>query len=96
MLFSIFVSFTVIVTTYGMWGDSDTLVSFSISEEEEEEEQPSPINEENKEYISFDYSFNRQEITLIQQQKIQVDFTNNDYEDVYLQSVYSPPDELLA
>lgn len=96
LLFTIFFSFTAVVTTYGLWGDTDTLVSISISEEEEEEEQPTPINEENKEYITIDYTFIQREVSLIQQQKDQFAFTNNNYEDVHLQSVYSPPDELIA
>lgn len=93
-LFTLFVSFTIIITTYSFWGDSETLISISISEEEEEEEQPSPANEESKEYLSNDFVFVQKDQFLHSQQNSQFEILHYMFEDVYFQTIYSPPDKL--
>ena len=95
-LFTLFVTFTFVVTTYGLWGEDETLVSLSITEEEEEEEKPSPSSEEKLEYIASEANDSDAIPLFAPNLRARFCFNYSEYGDVYQQSVYSPPDELLA
>lgn len=97
ILFSLFVSFTVMSSTYSFWGDQDNEIAFSITEEEEEEDGSTNTSfEEEREILlsnheKLDYFY----VETIYQ-KLHFSFMQNKYDPVYLQLIFSPPDELLT
>lgn len=97
ILLSLFVSFTVMASTYSFWGDQDNQMAFSIAEEEEEEDGSTNTSfEEEQEVLlathdRLDYIF----IETIYQKR-HFSFMHSSYDTVYIRTFFTPPDELLA
>jgi hypothetical protein len=87
-LLLIFASFTVVLSTYYLWQDSDFQVSMPIEEEEDH-------SSNNKVSFKAEFLTTRLILSLLEQENsraIQNLDINSNYEDVYLNTPYSPPD----